>query len=270
MKVTIAVVQFKISHLQPKENFTNIEYFIKKAKKQSANVIIFPEDCVTGSIFGDTNWLDTNGKYQKSFQNLAKKYSIDIVTGSYMESTINGNFNTSYYINDHGEILGKYQKNNLYLSERNFLTQGKEIAVFDTNYGRVGIVICWDILFPELFQRMAQAGVQIIYCPSYWYHEIAKENLQLNKDSEIKHIDALCISRAVENNIIFIYANAAGVIKYKQNQSDTLIGHSQITLPFYGPIKKLKRNHQSMFIKTIDISILKQTNQIYKLRNNSN
>lgn len=266
MKFSIAVVQFKITHQQPQKNLSRIESFIKDAVEQQADVIVFPEDCVTGSIFGDRRKLDSTGMYRAAFQNLAKKYHIDIVAGSFMEQTPGSAFNTSYYIDARGTVLGTYHKSNLYLSERKFLTAGDGIAVFDTKYGRAGLVICWDILFPELFHRMMRAGVHIIYCPSYWYQEIAGAGLLREPQSEEKLIDAISAARATENNIIFVYANAAGVMKNPDGSVDTLIGHSQIAQPFTGAIQKLNHNKEEIFVQTIDTSILEQAELVYQTR----
>ncbi len=267
MNVKIAVVQFKIDLHQPTRNLLRIEGFVREAARKKADVIVFPEDCVTGSIFGDRRWLDANGMYRDTFCLLAKKYHIDLVTGSCMEGTPRGAFNASYYIDAQGRVLGRYEKNHLYHSERHFLTPGTEVSVFSTRYGKAGIVICWDILFPEIFERMAQCGVDVVYCPSYWYREIAGvTGRSWNVRSEEDLIDAMSHVRAVENNIIFVYANAAGVMRNPDGTRDTLIGHSQITQPFTGPIKKLNHNREEMCIQTVDLSLLQVSESVYRLR----
>lgn len=264
MPLRIAVVQFQIAHLDREENLRRIETFIQRAVEQSANVIIFPEDCMTGSIFGDLSKLDTTGAAKLAFQELAKKYHIDIVTGSSMEGTGDGNFNTSYYIDAEGNVLGTYRKNHLYPSEYTFLKPGTEAPVFDTAYGKVGIVICWDMLFSEIFQRMKSQGVQIIYCPSYWYKEIAEAMSELNANSEEEQIDALCISRALETNCVLVYVNAAGIQAYPNGTKDTLIGHSQITMPVLGPLKKITSRDETMFVQEINTSLLERSRKIYQ------
>lgn len=264
MKFKIAVVQFKITPQNSKKNLERIEKFIQMAISKSAHVIIFPEDCITGSIFGDRSKLDHDYTYRDKFQVLAKKYKIDIVAGSFMENRLRGAFSTSYYIDARGNVLGDYQKTNLYHSERHFLNPGTEIAVFDTKYGKAGIVICWDIMFPELFRRMMRLGVQIVYCPSYWYEEIAASGLKRNPKSEQNLIDAVAATRATENNIIFVYGNAAGITKNPNSSVDTLIGHSQISMPFVGAIKKLKHNREEMFVQEVDTDILKLADSVYR------
>ncbi len=262
----LALVQFFTVHLRSDINLARAEQFIQKAKEQNAQVIVFPEDFMTSSIFGDLRYLDRNDNFRSKFQTLAQKYQIDIVTGSWMEERPTGNVNRSGYINKNGEILGVYDKNHLYLSEGNFLKPGTEVSVFDTEFGRAGIIICWDILFPEIFERMKQLGVQIVYCPSYWYKEIAGVGLKYNVNAEEQHLDAVCLTRAVENNILFVYANAAGVMNFPNGSIDTLVGHSQICLPMAGTIAKMDHNNEEMIVQKIDLSFLEMAEKQYKLQ----
>ena len=259
----IAIVQFEITHLDREKNFKRIEAFIKRAAKKEAQVVVFPEDCVTGSIFGDLSKLDKDHANRETFRTLAKKYVIDIVTGSSMEGTAEGNFNTSYYIDSRGEILGTYRKNHLYPSEYAFLKPGTECPVFETAYGKAGIVICWDMLFPEIFERMKKQGVQIIYCPSYWYKEIAEGMAGYNRKSEEQLLDALCLTRSVETNSVLVYCNTAGVMKNPNGTVDTLIGHSQAVMPVLGPIARRKNNREGMMIVELDLHLLQKSALIY-------
>ena len=264
MNLCISVVQFKITNLDREKNFSRIETFIARATKKKAQVIVFPEDCITGSIFGDLTRLDTTNSVRDTFKKLAAKHKIDIVTGSCMEGTPEGNFNTSYYINARGDVLGTYRKNHLYPSENSFLKPGTNAPVFNTSFGKAGIVICWDMLFPEIFQRLKAQGVQIIYCPSYWYREIAESMSRHNKYSEENQIDALCIARSLETNSAIVYCNAAGVEIYKNGSKDTLIGHSQIVMPVLGPIKRLCHNREEMFTWNVDLGLLNESGKIYQ------
>lgn len=263
MSIRIAVVQFQITHLDREKNFQRIEQFMERASEDGANVIVFPEDCVTGSIFGDLSKLDRGQLNKIRFQELAKKYQIDVVTGSSMEGTDEGNFNTSYYINAEGEVIGMYRKNHLYPTEYKFLSPGTEAPVFETEYGKAGIVICWDMLFPEIFQRMKAQGAQIIYCPSYWYREIAESMSSRNAESEEQLLDALSLARSVEANVVLVYCNAAGVMQNPNGSVDTLIGHSQVVMPVTGALKRLMMRDEEMFIVEIDPSILEESRKIY-------
>lgn len=259
----LAVVQFNIAPHEPEKNFGRMEAFVARAAKKGADVVIFPEDCVMGSIFGDLTKLDTTHAARDRFRELAKKYAVDIVSGTRMEHTSDGDFSVSYYINKHGEVLGRYCKNHLYPSERAFLKPGIEAPVFDTAYGKAAIVICWDMLFPEIFQRLKAQGVQIIYCPSYWSREIADKAQIRDRLSEEHLLDALSLTRAVETNSVLAYCNAAGVVRNPNGSVDTLIGHSQIVMPCRGVLKRAPHHRETMLVQEVHFDGLETSKKIY-------
>ena len=156
MKLKIAVVQFAIASFAPEENLKKAEHFIEEAAPE-ADLIVFPEDFVTGPLSGDQRFADYEGRYIRHFQRLAVQYAIDIVPGSIIEGDDSGLYNTTYYIDKCGEIKGKYRKVNLWHPERPYLTPGKEIPVFTTRFGRVGLMICWDLIFPEVCRSMVES-----------------------------------------------------------------------------------------------------------------
>lgn len=263
MKVRIAVIQFNIAHQNPPKNQKRIERFIAKAAHKKADVVVFPEDCIMGSIFGDLSKIDTTGAARAFFIDMAKKYRIDIVTGTRMERHPEGDLSMSHYINAQGEVLGSYAKNHLYPSERAFLKPGTEVPVFQTAFGKAAIVVCWDMLFPEIFERIKKQGAEIIYCPSYWSREIPHAMPKREKLSEEHLLDALCMTRAMETNTVLVYANAAGVQKYKDGSVDTLIGHSQVVMPVLGAMKRLNHHRETMFIQEVDTGLLAHSAKIY-------
>lgn len=79
--------------------------------------------------------------------------------------------NVAYFIDTKGEILGKYVKKNLWGDvERLHLTSStKDLhPVFDTPFGKVGMLICWDLAFPEAFREMIMQGAKIFIIPTFW------------------------------------------------------------------------------------------------------
>lgn len=261
----IAVVQMKIKQFFPEENLKKAENFIKIASSSDVDIIVFPEDFLTGPICGKLEFVDSERKYLSFFQTLAKEYKINIIPGSFIEKEKPGIYNTTYYIDSQGKVKGKYRKINLWHSERKYLSYGNEISVFNTEYGKIGLIICWDLAFPEIFRRMTKKGVNIVFCPSYWTYEDANIGLKYDYESEAKFIDALCIARAFENEIVLVFCNAAGSFEYLKARGK-LVGHSQITAPFIGVIKKLNHNREEMFIQTIDIDIIKDAEKVYRIR----
>ncbi len=264
MKFKVAVVQFEINQFQPEENLKKAEKFIQEASGK-ADIIIFPEDFLTGPVMKIKEYVDFDRKYVKHFQNLAKRYSIDIVSGSIIEEERGGWYNVSYYIDKTGKIRGRYKKVNLWIPERLYLTPGNEVSVFNTKFGKVGLVVCWDLAFPEIFRHMVKIGVKIVFCPSYWSLEDSGATKH-GKDAEIKFVNSTCITRAFENNIILVYCNSAGYDKLLGKYSSTKIGQSQITVPFKGVINSFNHNKEEMFIQEVDTSILKDAERAYKIR----
>jgi len=209
MKFKVAVVQFEIKQFSPKENLEKAEKFIKKASSLKAELVVFPEDFVTGPIVGKLEFADSKNQYRNFFQSLAKKYRIDIVPGSIIEKSKLGTYNTTYYIDSSGKVKSRYRKINLWHPERYYFNPGNKISVFNTKFGKIGLIICWDLIFPEVFRKMVSRGVKIVICPSYWTFEDASIGLKYNKSSDAELVDKLCVSRAFENEIIMIYCNAA-------------------------------------------------------------
>lgn len=266
MKFKIAVVQFEIEQFNPETNLQKAQNFIKKASLDKSDIIVFPEDFVTWPIVGKFEFADSKSKYVKFFQDLAIKYKIDIVTWSIIEKNNLGYFNCSYFIDSNWKIKGKYKKINLWHDEKNYLNPWNEICVFNSKYWKIWLIICWDLMFPEIFRKMLNKWVNIVICPSYWcMWDNWKFWKKYNKLSELILVDSLCISRSFENEVIIVYCNAAWNFKF-WNYTDKLIWHSQICLPFIWSIKKIENNQENYFVQEIDTKILKDTEKVYKIR----
>jgi len=248
--------------LKPEKNLEKAEKFISKASEK-ADVIIFPEEFITGALggIGDKRlkFIDFNRDFLEIFKSVAKDYKIDIVPGSWYEGEKGKLYNTTYYIDHKGKIKGKYHKNNLWLSEISYGTAGTNAPVFKTRFGKTGLAICWDLAFPLHYQKMAKKGAQIVFQPSLWGSSYKGKPIKYSPEE--RHVDAMCISRAFENNLILVYCNATGKVK----KVDKALGHSQITIPLKGALKKLG-TEEKMFIQEIDFSILKEAEKGYRIR----
>lgn len=265
MQITLAVVQFQIEQFAPEVNLARAEQFIQEAVAQQAQLIVFPEDFVLGPLNGRADLADFDHHYVRHFQALAAKYAIDIAPGSIIEGDVTGLYNTAYYIDHTGEILGCYRKVNLWLSERSYLDPGQKAVVCETRFGKIGLAICWDLAFPELFRTMVAQGAELVLCPSYWCYEDAGIGMRHNPDSEIVFVDTLCTARAFEQEIILVYANAAGELNLDESHG-TLIGHSQVTVPFLGALQRREDNHEAMFVQTVDTALLADAETAYEIR----
>lgn len=121
-------------------------------------------------------------RYLANYQSLARELAICLVPGTIVEKhtvhpadpdadaqTKDVFYNTAYFIAPSGDILGSYRKKNLWLPERQFLTGSGDDPhqVFDTPVGRVGMLVCWDIAFPEAFRELVSRGVELVIVPTF-------------------------------------------------------------------------------------------------------
>jgi predicted amidohydrolase len=259
MKFKIGVVQMQGDIVDVEKTLKKVESYIEKASKK-ADLIVFPEYIISWNL------VDTKNKFRTHLQELAKKYKIDIVTGSMLATYRKKVYNTIYYIDSKGKIKGTYRKVNLWHPERPHVEFGKKVCVFNSKFGKIGLSICWDLVFPELYRKMVRKGAEIIICSAFWSDQDASSvGLKHNPQAEKVLIDACCISRSCENELIHVFCNSAGILK-EEKKKWTLSGHSQITIPFKGVIKKLDHNREQMFIQEIDTAILKDAEKAYKIR----
>jgi predicted amidohydrolase len=267
-KIKICAVQFRVS---PKfeENISRVEQFFKKASKNNCDIICFPEIFLTGPLSKRNYNQKIPIESKKLFSNLSKKYGIHSVMGSIIEK-INKNFyNVSYLFDDKGKIVGNYKKNHLVQkSEAKYLTAGNEVSVFKTKISNIGIQICRDLLYPEITRKLMLKNADIIFCPSFWSEKSSAYDWIYNnkyfKNKMPNEVSMLVSARAIESETIFVYANAAG--NFNANGiNDTLLGKTQIALPFYGTTNILTHNKESILIKEIDLSIIKDAKKVYKI-----
>jgi len=253
----IALAQMEVVQGDIQANIAKMEKFILYAKRKKADVIVFPEDSLTGVAKGRPELVDSEGRFRKLFSALARQNSIDIVAGSFIESYNGKWYNTACYFDYNGRLLAAYRKITLWHSEREYLERGSEVSVFDTKFGRAGLAICWDLSNPGIFRKMAKRGASVIFVPSFWSDAGIS-----NRETESRNIDALCHVRAFENECAIAYANAAG----KLAPNDTLVGHSQLVVPIKGAIKRLTHNREALAVADVPMGVLERAAGVYRIK----
>ncbi|KAG0172444.1 hypothetical protein DFQ28_005071 [Apophysomyces sp. BC1034] len=259
----IAVVQFQVDDRSQEFNWLRMEEYMAAASKKKADLIVFPE-CFLGG-FSKPDFGATENVGQK-ISALARKYQIDLVPGSiYERDPEDGHiYNTTYYVDKDGSILLQYRKVHLWIPERERVSQGN--LGFGTATNRFGIVVglclCWDLNFPEGFRQMAlESRAQLIIVPAYWsFEDAGKTGMEHDPMSEVKFVDSMCTSRAFENEICLVFCNAAHLssIKRPLPSNSIPIGHSQITVPFKGPVVRCDHSTEEMILADVDIKSLTQ------------
>jgi predicted amidohydrolase len=164
--------------------------------------------------------------------------------------------NVSMLINRKGEIKGTYKKIHLY--DEDNVIPGKKIGVFNTDFAKIGIVLCWDLKFSRLFKKMKQKGAEIVFCPAQWCYE-EKAHDKDHKLREKQLLESLIRARAFEN--IYFVALCNPVIP----KEDDLISYSAIASPH----KLLNQITDKEGIITAEIN-LKEIKKLGKIYNRFN
>lgn len=170
-------------------------------------------------------------------------------------------FNVAYFISESGVLLGKYAKKNLWDGERLHQSPGSEKhSAIDTPLGKIGLLICWDLAFPEAFRELIRDGAQIIIVPTCWtLDESMAYGLKLNPNYESLFLNSMITARAFENTGAVVFANAGG-------PADIYVGQSQITMPFLGPVGGVLDHSEGLLFAEIDTEVLRQAELNYQVR----
>lgn len=283
----ITLVQFSSVPFNPQANFDKAAEHVRAAAAAGSDLIVFPEYLLTGRPPTPNADVDEEGVWVAKFQDLARTHSIDIVPGTIVERmalTDSVLKNTTYYIDRHGQILGRYQKVNLFPNEYDFFipgAQSQQQRVFATRWGFVGLLISWDIMYPEtcrtLFNQAHElAGKKgtmsgaysheshrdelvVIICPASW--AVPPEH----RERETKRIDAVCLSRAFENHVAVVFCNSAKTFAV----DETHTGRSQVCLPALGAVERAEADQEEeIIVRELDLGVLMEVEEIWRIREN--
>jgi predicted amidohydrolase len=205
--IKLALAQFSCKREDKKANLQKIEELTVKAKQQGVDLVIFPEMSLTGYVVKDQIYELAEtipGPSVKAIEALAKKTGMHIIFGmpEVSEKTQATIYNTAVLVGPKG-FIGKYHK--MYLpthsvfEEKRYFRPGYEPAAFDTELGRIGLTICYDVFFPEVFRLTRLAGAQLIVC------------ISASPAVRRSYFEVLTAARAIENTAYLAYVNLTGV-----------------------------------------------------------
>lgn len=149
---------------------------LTKAAEEGAKIACLPEVAVEigkwlRSVEGGVRHEVAKATWEKNLaalRDLARHHDLVIVGGAVEPgSDANTYYNSAPVIDNRGEYLGSYRKVQLTDEECEWLTRGREFPVFETPHGKLGVFICWDIIFPECTQTLAHNGADLLLQPTY-------------------------------------------------------------------------------------------------------
>lgn len=227
-KPKVAMIQMHVEE-DKLRNIANASEFVKKAAEQNADIAILPE--MFNCPYKTSNfpiYAEEEGEECYSLlSDLAKTYGVYLVAGTMPEKDSEGRvFNTSYAFDRKGQKIGKHRKMHLFdiaveggqcFKESETLTAGNEVTVFDTEFGKMGLAVCYDFRFPELSRLMVDEGAKAIIVPAAF-----------NMTTGPAHWEVMFRSRAIDNQVYTI-----GVAPSRDvNSCYTSYGNSIIVSPW--------------------------------------
>jgi gluconolactonase len=173
-KVRLAAVNHRPRGTKsPQENLAQFARLIDEAARQKADVVCLPEGVTVvgnGKKYADVA-EPVPGPSTQFLGEHARRHRVYVVAGLY-ERDGRAIYNTSVLLGRDGRLVGKYRKVCLPREEIDGgLTPGKDYPVFDTDFGRVGMMICWDVHFPEVARGLAAHGAEVILMPIWGGNE---------------------------------------------------------------------------------------------------
>lgn len=233
----VACVQLN-SGQSVKKNLDQTLKYLSKAVKLDANLILTPE--ITNIVSLNQKHLlketypEKNDPFLKKIKEFANNNSVWVILGSIIVKDKNESlFNRSYLISNKGVIISKYDKIHMFdaiisskefYKESSIFTAGKKVKIGQTPWGKVGLSICYDMRFPELYRSQVAGGAKIISIPSAFTVTTGKA-----------HWHTLLKARAIESGC-YVFAPAQCGQNTPKRKT---YGHSLIVSP-YGKILKEK------------------------------
>ena len=223
----MAVIQLR-TELEKAVTMEKAEGMIKEAAENGAKVVVLPEmfNCPYSHEWFRKFAEDENGESVAEMSRWARENKILLVGGTIPEAEGDKLYNTCFVFNEQGEVIAKHRKIHLFdvdieggicFKESKNFAAGNEITVFDTAYGKMGVIVCFDIRFPELTRTMAKRGAEVVFCPA-----------QFNMTTGPRHWELSIRARAMDNEIFFVGASAA---RYEGFDYEAW-GHSTVAGPF--------------------------------------
>ena len=243
----LAVCQIR-TELEQEQTMLKAERMVSEAARNGADIVVLPEmfNCPYSKEYFKKYAALGHVSAVESMSAWARGNRVLLVGGSVPESEGDKLYNTCFVFDREGTVLAKHRKVHLFdvdipgmrFKESSTFTPGEDITVFDTEYGKMGCAVCFDVRFPELFRAMAVRGAEMIFLPA-----------QFNMTTGPAHWEMTLRMRAVDNEVFFVGAAAA---RYEGFNYECW-GHSMIIDP-YGRVLSAADEKEQIIYADIDLT----------------
>jgi omega-amidase len=255
-KIKVAAIQMP-TVTDKMQNVRTAGIYLEKIKDEKPDFVILPEMfcCPYQTQNFPVYAEEEGGPVWQQLSEYAKQYGIYLIGGSMPEKDAEGKvYNTSYIFDRQGKQIGKHRKVHLFdidvtggqtFKESDTLTAGDHDTVFDTEFGRMGVMLCFDIRFPELARMMVNDGAKAIFVPAAF-----------NMTTGPAHWELSFRTRALDNQIYMIGCapmrdESAGYISW---------GHSIVTDP-WGRVIDMLDEKEGVLLTELDLDYEEQVRE---------
>jgi predicted amidohydrolase len=200
-KFKAGVVQFDVKNGQIAANMDRVFENLEHLADQGVSLAVLPEMFSCG--FDNTQLKDHachTGSILERLSGFAEKHAMAIA-GSLPEFEGGMVYNSLYFMDADGSVKGRYRKLHLFrlTDEHLFYGAGDKVVTIDTSFGRIGLMICYDLRFPELARHFFLAGAELVIVSAQW------------PKPRQHHWRHLVVARAIENQLFMVCANRTGI-----------------------------------------------------------
>ncbi|MBH5317900.1 carbon-nitrogen family hydrolase [Paenibacillus sp. GSMTC-2017] len=245
-QLRLALLQMNIDAGNPEINFGKLRDLLEEVvqSEKKPDVIMFPEMWNTGYALTEIEVLaDSDGMRTKKFlSSFSKEHNVYIIGGSIAEKKTDGVYNTIYAFDRDGNTIADYSKIHLFrlMDEEKFLKAGAKHGKLEIEGEQAGMMICYDIRFPELTRTLALGGAKILFVPAEWPHP------------RLHHWRTLLMARAIENQMYVVACNRMG-----KSGETNFFGHSLVIDP-WGEIVAEAGEEETILYADIDLDLVDQ------------
>ncbi|RKP57001.1 carbon-nitrogen family hydrolase [Cohnella endophytica] len=242
----LAVIQMNIVAGDPEANFAKMQTRLEEAAALSPkpDLIILPEMWNTGYALTEIQALaDPDGERTKrTISAFCRKYAINVLAGSIAQLRGDTVTNTVHVFDRTGSEIAEYSKIHLFqlMNEHLHLESGTEPGRFDLEGVPAGMMICYDIRFPELARKLALEGARIVFVPAEWPHP------------RLHHWRTLLQARAIENQMYVVSCNTVG-----ESGGSNFFGHSMVIDP-WGEVIAEALEEETILAADVDLGLVEE------------
>lgn len=235
-------------------SLTKAERLINYAGKEGAQIVCLPE-LFNSQYFpqkqGSRIAAETiPGKTTDSLSRVAKKNQVVLVAGSIYEKAGLHNYNTSVVFDENGKIIGKYRKvhipNDQGFYEKSYFSAGNEYRVFDTKYGKLGVLICFDQWYPEAARILKLSGADIIFYPTAIGRVRGIAQVEGDWQDAWESVQR---GHAIANSVAVVSVNRVG------RENDMAFWGGSFVYDQFGKMLVRADDREGIFLTTIDFSL---------------